>query len=407
MDYIIEHIFDDPIFEELLEFHGGKEKLKQHRAKTRLSFRGAGEVRIYTADAGNSKAVKKALMGFGAPNVILDESSLIPNDVYATVKRMVGGAVDVSTGEEGFILEIGNPSLRNHFHKTWYGNRYMKIFIDAEMALKEGRYSRDYLDEMSEEAGYEWLYECQFPDANEILPNGYRRLLSDLVIDDAIVPDAPEWVYKHNNQNEVILNKWGFKVIDDEPILGVDVAGTGTNKTKLTVRFPKHGVAIVARTSDSDDLDVVADLCEEVIREYSISDFRTVVDGGGVGHGLEPILRNRGYLVKVVLFGETKDGQNPIPKSMLNIRAYMYWEARKWIKVEGGKLLQDDGWQELKLINYRQNNTLKIQIEPKEDMIKRKASEGETVESPDTADSFVLTLVDTSTIIEEDDIEVD
>lgn len=407
MDYIIDHIFDDALFEERLEFHDTKEKLKQHRSKSRISFRGAGEVRVYSADAGNSKKVKAALMGFGAPNVILDESALITDDLYATVKRMVGGAVDVSTGEEGFILEIGNPSYRNHFHRTWFGKLYKKIFCDVYMALREGRYSQSYINEMREEAGFEWLYECQFPDASEILPNGYRRLVSDVAVDEAQVKSI-DFRYLYDTEGNVLLNKWGYKTIDDQPVLGIDVAGGGVNKTKYVIRFPGHGVSIVARTSDSDDLEVLADIYEEVVHKWNIGDYRTAIDGGGLGHGLGPILMRRGYLVQVVLFGESKQPNgDPIPRSMLNMRAYMYWEARKWLKVEGGKLLEDDGWQELKLINYRQNSTLRIQIEPKQEMIKRKGDEGEKVESPDTADGFVLTFIDTTKIVEEDDIEVD
>lgn len=417
MDYIIEHIFDDVIFEERLEFKGGKEKLKQHRAKSRISFRGAGEIRVYSADAGNSKKVKAALMGFGAPNVVLDESALIPDDLYATVKRMVGGAVNQKTGEEGFILEIGNPSMRNHFHRTWHGERYVKIFKDVYMALAEGRYSDSFVEEMRDEVGFEWLYECQFPDANEVLANGYRRLVSDLVVDDAKLPaDQPvEWRYILDTDGTPILNRWGFKVVDDKPVLGIDPAGGGANRTKFVVRWPGHGVAKLMRTSDSDDLEELADIAEEIIRECSISDYRTMIDGGGVGHGLGPILHARGYLVQVVLFGESKQPNGePIPRSMLNMRAYMYWEARKWLKVAKGRLMeigglpQDDrGWDELKLIMYRQNSSLKVQIEPKDEMIKRKREEGETVASPDTADAFVLTFVDTNRIVEEDDIDVD
>jgi hypothetical protein len=407
MDYIIDHIFDDPLFEEQLEFSGSKESLKQHRSKTRISFREGGEVRVFSADAGNSKKVKSALMGFGAPNVILDESALISEELYSTAKRMVGGAIDTSIGEEGFILEIGNPSYRNHFHRTWFGSRYMKIFIDAEMALLEGRYSREYLDEMADEAGYEWMYMCQFPDASEVLPNGYRRLVSDLVVDDAYVDAVPEWDYKLEDGNP-IFNKWGFKIINDQALLGIDVAGGGANKTKFVVRWPKHNFAMVARTSDSDDLDVIADIAEELIREWNIEDFRTIIDAGGVGHGLPAILRGRGYLVMGVLFGESKQPNGePIPRAFLNIRAWMYWEARKWLKKEKGRLLRDDGFDEVKLIHYRQNSTLKIQIEPKLDMIKRNKEEGVTVESPDTADGLVLTFVDTSSIVEEDDVDVD
>lgn len=413
MDYIIEHIFDDPLFEELLEFHDTKEKLKQHRNKSRISFRGAGEVRVYSADAGNTKQVKAALMGFGAPNVILDEAALISDTLYATIKRMVGGAVDTSIGEEGFILEIGNPSYRNHFHRTWHGERYMKVFRDCYMALAEGRYSEDFIAEMKQEAGFEWLYECQFPEATEVLSNGYRRLISDLVVDAAKVKSVV-WRYRMDTDGNPLVNQWGHKMVDDVPLLGVDVAGGGKNETKLIVRFPKHHIAITAATLTTDDLEEVADACEQVIHKWGILDYFTIIDGGGVGHGLGPILTRRGYLVQVVLFGEGKqpNGQ-PIPRSMMNIRAYMYWEARKWLNEGSNYLLQapevkeKDGWDELKLIMYRQNSTLKIQIEPKEEMINRKAEEGEKVESPDTADGLVLTFIDTSRVMDEDDIDID
>jgi hypothetical protein len=59
---------------------------------------------------------------------------------------MVGGAE--GTPEGSFLMEIGNPVYRNHFHRTWFGERYMKIYVDDEMALAEGRYTPDFLNEM-------------------------------------------------------------------------------------------------------------------------------------------------------------------------------------------------------------------------------------------------------------------
>lgn len=407
MDYVIDHIFDDPIFAKQLEYEGSKERLKQERSKTRITFRFGGEVRVFSADAGNAKKVKKALMGYGAANIILDEAALIPDELYATVKRMLAGTVD------NFLLEIGNPSFNNHFKRTWFGTRYKKVFRDVYMALEEGRYSKDYIEEMREEAGFEWMFECLFPNNDEILPSGMRRLVSDLVIDDALVDEMPNWNYKKNLETgEILENKWGNKIIDDSPLLGIDVAGTGTNKCKFVIRWPKHNFAMVAATSDSDDEEEVADIAEKLIRKWNITDWRTVIDAGGVGHGLPSVLKRRGYLVKAILFGERDvkhHGETifKIPQTFLNIRAWMYWEARKWLIKEGGTMLRDGGFLEMKLINYKQNSSLKTQIESKEDMIKRKAADGERVESPDTADALVLTFVDTGTIVEEDDIYVD
>lgn len=396
MDYIIEHIFDDQRFVKLLDYDGTKEKLLKERSKTRITFRGKGEVRVYSANASNTQATKKALMGFGAPNVILDESALISDDLYATVKRMIGGTKD------NFLLEIGNPFTRNHFYRTWVGGRYKKVWIDVNKAIEEGRYTQDYIDEMADEAFYDVLYACLFPEEEDIIEGGYRRILSDLVIEDAITEVEPELRYKTDDHGNRLVNKWGFEIADDNPMLGIDVAGGGSAFTKFVIRYPKHNFAKVVGTSDSDDLDEVADKAEELIRQYNIEDYRCVVDAGGVGHGLAPILKNRGYLIKPILFGESSP-----EKAFTNMRAFMYWEARKWLKKEKGLLIKNDGWQELKLICYKQNPSLKMQIEPKEDMIKRKAKSGEKVKSPDTVDAFVLTFVDTTSILDEDDIYID
>lgn len=381
MDYIIDLIFEHPILSSKLEYNGSKESLKKERSKTRITFRGAGEVRVYSGNASNTKATKSALMGFGAPNIILDEAGQIGDELYSTVKRMVGGSEGTESGT--FLLEIGNPVFRNHFHRTWFGNLYKKIYLNAEMALKEGRYTQAYLDEMKNELGYEWMYECIFPASNDILPNGYRRLVSDIMVDKAMVDMLPD-------------------IVDgDQPVMGVDVAGGGKNQTKLVVRYPKSGWAMVAATSNSSDLEEIADLVETEADRHGIGDYRIAIDAGGVGHGLPAILMARNRLVKPILFGESSGD-----KAMTNMRAYMYWQARKWLNVEGGKLMRDDGFLELKLINYRQNSSLKLQIEPKEEMIKRLSNEGIKVESPDTADAFVLTFVDTSSIVEADDIYV-
>ena len=113
VDYIIDHIFDDVVFSEQLEFYEPKEKMKQHRSRDRITFRNGGEIRIFSADATNTKNTKKALMGFGSANVILDESAQINDELYSTVKRMLGGHKD------NFLLEIGNPSFRNHFYRIF------------------------------------------------------------------------------------------------------------------------------------------------------------------------------------------------------------------------------------------------------------------------------------------------
>lgn len=396
MDYIIDHIFDDPLFSEQLEYHGSKEQLKQHKSKLRISFRDGGEVRVYSGNATNTKATKNALMGFGAPNVILDESSLISDGLYATVKRMVGGTKD------NFILEIGNPFERNHFHRTWFGSRYKKIYLNYEMALAEGRYTQEFIDEMREEAMFDVLYECIFPAANMILPNGYRRLVSDDDVDRNYIDALPVLTYKKDDNGNILKNEWHYDIIDDSAVLGLDPSGTGGNETKFIIRLPKHNVSFVAATMTTEDLDAIADKAIELAHQWNIGDYRIVFDAGGVGHGLRSIFRERGILAKGIMFGEAAPD-----KTFKNIRAYMYWQMRKNLKFEGGQLVRDEGFEEVKLVYYKRTSNDKTLIEPKDEMIKRNARDGRTVQSPDTADGLVLTFVDTSTIVEEDDIYFD
>lgn len=380
MDYIIDHVFDDIVFSEQLEFHDTKEKLKQHRSRDRISFRNGGEVRVFSADASNTKNTKKALMGYGGANIILDESAQINDELYSTVKRMLGGHKD------NFLLEIGNPSFRNHFHRTWHGKRYQKIFVDCWMALKEGRYTEDFLNEMKEEAGFEWMYECKFPDSSELLPNGYRHMVSQNALEKALVDEIET---------------------DEDAILGIDVAGTGSNKTVYVVRFPVKGFAIREAETENEDPEYQADIAEQIIKKYGIKDYHIGIDAGGVGHGLAYILERRGYLIQKVLFGERKESGVPIDNGFANIKAQLFWRMRTWIINEGGRIKRDDSFMEVGWIAYKQNTALRVQIEPKEAMIKRKSEEGIKVESPDTADAFALTFIDTSRIVTEDDFDFD
>lgn len=397
MDYIIDHIFDDQLFLEQLEYYGSKEKLKQERSKLRITFRDGGEVRVYTGNAANSQATKKALMGFGAANIILDESALIPDDLYATVKRMLGGSQD------NFLLEIGNPFYRNHFYRTWFGDRYVKIYRDYQDALAEGRYTEDYIAEMREEAFFDVLYECLFPAESEVLPSGYRRLISDVNVDGAYAEDLPELQGATTEAGQLVwLVYENGQIADfDKPVLGIDVSGTGRNLTKLVVRFPQLGIAFVAATLTTEDLEQIADAAEDVIQTWGITDYRTAIDAGGVGHGLPAIMRRRGYLVKAVMFGEKAPN-----KTFVNMRAWMYWGVRSALRGGELQLVRDLGFEELKTVYYKRTNTDKTQIEPKEDMIRREAKEGRQVDSPDTADALALTFADTGTIVEEDDVEV-
>ena len=118
--YVLKHIFDDPILYGGLTTTDSLERLKRERSKDHLTFRSGGELQILTADVRNRKRAGEALMEFGAPNIVIDGSGLLDDDVYATAKRMAGGTAD------NFIIELGNPFRRNHFLRSCNDKRYHK-----------------------------------------------------------------------------------------------------------------------------------------------------------------------------------------------------------------------------------------------------------------------------------------
>lgn len=387
MGYVIKHIFDDDFFKTQLIFDEPIDRLRQHKSKDHLTFRNGGEIMVLSADARNRQRTKEALMGFGAPNVVLDEGALIEDDLYATIMRMLGGHKD------NFMVKIGNPFTRGHFLRTWTNERWRRIWIDYLTALAEGRYTEDFIDEMKDEAFFDVLYENKFPDGDDIRSDGYRRLVVDATIENAYIPALPEIVE------------------GDKGILGVDVAAGGKNESVYCVRYPKTNVAIVVERNHIDDLDDQADVVVQQTRKHEISDYRTGIDDSGVGQGVSDALKNHhDILFKRVVNGESphKDVEirgmslSPSQKRDRNVyantKAMMSWRARQWLKA-GGKLVQDAGFEEAKIVYYKQNTSGKLQMEPKEKLLEK------GIASPDTWDAFVNTFIDTESIVEEDDID--
>ena len=143
MEYVVKYSLENPPIAKLLEAPEGLDKLKQRKSQDRLTYQTGGDVRVFSADARNKQAQGDALMGFGSPNVIEDESALIDDVTHAKVLRMVGGYPDAN-----FLMKIGNPFRRNHFLRSWRSDTYFKIFIDYNVALREGIDTPEFIDEM-------------------------------------------------------------------------------------------------------------------------------------------------------------------------------------------------------------------------------------------------------------------
>lgn len=359
MDVAIDHLDDNPIFAEAIKLDKGDtiERIKKYRQKTRLSFSSGGEIRVYSADSRNKQATTRALMGFGARKVIVDESSLIDDDLYSTIKRMVGGYKD------GFLFEIGNPFINNHFRRTWESPRYLRIFVDCYKAMSEGRYSKEFIDEMREEEFFSILYECKFPELDETNKIGMYKLLSP---------------YTHFNLTTVKYNT------EPNSVLGVDVARSGKDHTVFVKRG--HHFARVVWRKQRTKLDEIAMMVVRFIKG-GVPAENVFIDETGMGGYLVDFLSDRGYDV----IGVNSNHKPSDEDRFFNIRSEMFWEMKLWLEEKA----QDEfkplvgtpaQWKELTYLTYSFFNG-KIKLTTKDEI--KANNRGQ---SPDIADALALTF---------------
>ena len=199
MGYIIDHSFDNEYTKLKLEIEKGEsvERLRRERSKSRLTFKhsdgGVGEIYILSADSRNKQNAGDSLMGFGAPNVVLDEAALIDDDIEIKIFRMLGGTQD------NFYLKIGNPFKRNHFLKDYRDPNFFKLSVDYKIGIEEGRLNQEFVEEAKKKPFFDVLYENRFPEASAIDDKGWSNLITDKEYENALV--AKEDVAEFGTKN--------------------------------------------------------------------------------------------------------------------------------------------------------------------------------------------------------------
>jgi len=361
MDYVIKHIFDNAVFYTQLTTNTPLERLKQERSKDRITWRKGGEIFILSAQTRMQKSMKESLLGFGAPNIVLDDSPLLPDELYAMTKRMLGGKRD------NFLLETGNPIHRNHFYKTWQAAKE-KIFCDCYDAVKEGRFDQSYIDEMSEQMFFKVLYECKFPAADEMDEAGWSPLISIEAVDTARARKP---------------------AITGRKRLGVDV-GRGGDATAFVIREGNY--ARLKHTDHIRDIMSVVGNTIRIMQEENIPAQEVFMDEDGVGGGAVDRLKEQKVFVNGVMAGHAAEqevkfehGKRVYYSRYMNKRAEMNWKMREWI-AKDGTLEPNDAFNDLADNRWRINSTGKIQLMSKE-LLKMQG-----IDSPNTSDALALTF---------------
>ena len=181
-NYLSTFILKSKDFQELVDIQlTGLDRLKSEVSKKRITFRNGSSLQILSAEGTADR-----LMGFGADGlVVMDESCLITYEVYRSkISRMLGDSPDT------VLVEIGNPWHRNNqMFEHWLNPKFDKIHIGWEIAIKEGRLTKEHLEEQRElltPLEFEVLYEANFPEEAEdsIFNYGKVKYATERVIKD-------------------------------------------------------------------------------------------------------------------------------------------------------------------------------------------------------------------------------
>lgn len=375
MEYAIKHIFENEYT--LSKFKISKdeslERIKRERSKERLTFRimkekdQIGEIFILSGEARRAREdAGDILIGYHSPNIVQDDSPLIPDKIHGKMMRMLDGM------EGTFLAKVGNTIRRNHFWRSHNDPNYQKIIIDYRQGIREGRVSQEYIDEMRremDELNFAMFYECQFPPEEMISEAGWIRLLLDDEINRSFVKEMPYFV--------------------GEIRLGVDVARGGGNYSVIVLRCDNFG-RIVFRSRDISEEDLATRALEfrdkiwKDFSRYSAEKRKPIVFVDALGPGAKTYGKLKQHIpdfVIAVMAGDKATDQ----KTFFNKRAENYWRAKEWL-LAGGKLVSHSGWEELRNIKYKLHYDRRIKIMSKDEMLR------EGLPSPDCADAWANTF---------------
>lgn len=351
MDYVISHVFDNDLTRSkfVIAKDENEDSIRRKRNKSHLTF-DVGEGKLGEVFIGSAKDA----LGFGAPNVIIDESAFVDDKEFALVLRMLAGQKKI------FLMKIGNPYFRNHFYKSYRDPDYKKIGIDYHQALLEGRTNPQIIQKAKDEADFSILYENKFPSEASQDAKGYSMLISETDLDRCYIDD-PDFPFIGAG------------------VLGFDVAGAGRNYS--TIFYRAENAAKLLWRAKTEDTMVIASKVVELSRTLNISAASIAGDDVGIGKGVCDRITELLGVYPGVNVGSSPENKD----RFTNLRAELYWAAGDWIKA-GKKIVGKGTADELLDIRWKPQSDKKIKIKTKDEMRE------EGIESPDVADAFMLTF---------------
>lgn len=284
-DKVAEFIAESQVLRDLVtDEASGVDRLKKEVSKKKITFKNGCELQVLTAGGTNEG---QSLMGHAGDLNIIDESNLVSDEVYEKrILRMAGKDSDAS------IVEIGNPTTRNHFFEAFHHDPDYETFrIGWRKAVSEGSFDESFVEKMRSklsEREFRIQYEAKFPDED-----ADDSLISYSWITNAVERDI-DW-----DSGEC-----------DRVVYGLDVARGGTDYSVLIRVESKDGLVGV-REGDVWKYDVdntmtltnkVASAIKQREQELLAEDDTAIdhierinVDMTGIGSGVLDRLQEKGW----------------------------------------------------------------------------------------------------------------
>lgn len=189
---------------------------------------------------------------------------------------------------------------------------------------------------------------------------GYVRLMADRELQACYVQSGTHTGYK---------------------ILGVDPAAGGDNSAIVLKSGNLQEVLFNQKMPNT--MDLVGVIMDQYNRHKADM---IVIDKTGVGQGVFDRIKDLGYNVRGVSFGEKSEDD-----MFGNLKAEWHWRERKWL-ISGGRLIHTVAWNEFEVVKYK-NKDGKIVIQPKEELFR------EGIMSPNVVDAAVLTMAISDSVV--------
>ena len=169
MEYIVNHIGDNKqLYSGLINAFNLNEvdKLKVTVSKEALRWADGGWIYVTSIDSRSLIKEGEGVVGEGGDIVVLEEAGLIKSkEQFSKVVRMP--EADRGWGK---LIQSGNCIEGSVFEDAYKSPLYLKIRIDLEQAIREGRFTRDYIEDKRQQVttkDWKRYYLVLFPALNE------------------------------------------------------------------------------------------------------------------------------------------------------------------------------------------------------------------------------------------------